>query len=113
MAEPQARITVLKRYLNQDLIDGYLGESHRGMKECNVFREGDEYLVTDLFNPPEGFCHWAWADIRKDVWLVASGGSMPIIKYPNTMISGCTDWFRPVVFRIERATREGNDKVEV
>jgi uncharacterized repeat protein (TIGR04076 family) len=36
--------------------------------------------------------------------IIATGGDPPWIKQPHTIISGCTDWFRPVIFRIERVS---------
>jgi len=51
---------------------------------------------------PEDFCPWAWADIRGDLMMIVTGGDPPWIKQRNTTITGCTDWFRPVIFRIER-----------
>jgi uncharacterized repeat protein (TIGR04076 family) len=51
---------------------------------------------------PEGFCPWAWADIRKEILAAATGSDLSWIKKPGTIITGCTDWFRPVIFRVER-----------
>jgi uncharacterized repeat protein (TIGR04076 family) len=51
---------------------------------------------------PEGFCAWAWADIRADILTVIAGGSPPWLKQPGIQITGCTDWFRPVIFKMER-----------
>jgi uncharacterized repeat protein (TIGR04076 family) len=81
---PKCRITVLKRTLNQDLID-------------------DPYGVPEDFS---GRCVWAWADIRKDIMTVAMGANMPGIKQPGTVITGCTDWLRPVIFKVERVEND-------
>jgi uncharacterized repeat protein (TIGR04076 family) len=44
---------------------------------------------------PEGFCEWAWADVRSYVSANFHGGDFPTV--------ACrTDGFRPVFFRIER-----------
>jgi uncharacterized repeat protein (TIGR04076 family) len=54
---------------------------------------------------PEDFCAccaWAWADIRKDILTVAYGGDMPGMRQRGTVITGCTDWLRPVIFKVER-----------
>jgi uncharacterized repeat protein (TIGR04076 family) len=51
---------------------------------------------------PEGFCPWAWADIRGDIMTIMAGGDLPWIKQRGTTITGCTDWFRPVIFKVER-----------
>ncbi len=98
---PQCKITVLKRTLNQDLIDEYL-ENPENFGLCHLFSEGQEFFITNMFQMPEEFCPWAWADIRPHIMTVASGGNLPFIKQRGTLIAGCTDWFRPVIFKIER-----------
>ena len=98
----KCRITVLKRTINQDLIDEYIDEEHKGMGPCECFSDGQEIVVKDYSEVPEGFCAWAWADIRKDVLAVAMGANVPGIRQPGTIITGCSDWFRPVTFRVER-----------
>jgi uncharacterized repeat protein (TIGR04076 family) len=95
------RITVLKRMVNRDLADEYLAvEGEFGA--CDHFGDGQEVMVDHPYIMPEGFCHWAWADIRKEIMLVAAGGDMPWMKQRGAVIAGCTDWFRPVIFKIER-----------
>jgi len=101
---PQCRITVLKRTINQDLIDKYLDDSYRDIGPCECFEEGQEFVI-DPSKVPEDFCArcaWAWADIRKDILAVASGSDIVGMRQPGTVITGCTDWFRPVIFKVER-----------
>lgn len=98
------KITVIKRTINQDLIDECLDDSNKDTGLCDCFEEGEEFVI-DPSVVPEGFCArcaWAWADIRKDILTVAMGANMPGIRQPGTVITGCTDWFRPVIFKIER-----------
>lgn len=97
---PKCKITVLKRMLNQDLADEYLEAADFGA--CEHFSDGQEIVVEHPFRMPEDFCPWAWADIRGDLMMIVTGGDPPWIKQRNTTITGCTDWFRPVIFRIER-----------
>ena len=99
---PNCRITVLKTTVNRDLMDEYLEDAYRDAGPCECFSEGQEIVIEDHSAVPEGFCPSAWADIRKDILTVALGGNMPGIKEPGTVIAGCTDWFRPVIFKIER-----------
>ena len=103
---PRCKITVLKRTINQDLIDEYLDDEYKGTGFCECFRDGQEIVIEDHSVVPEGFCASAWADIRKDILTVAMGGNMPGIRQSGTLITGCTDWFRPVIFKVERM---GND----
>ena len=101
---PKCRITVLKRTINQDLIGEYLEDSYQDIGPCECFEEGQEFVV-DPSAVPEDFlarCAWAWADIRRDILTVAYGGDMPGMKQRGTLITGCTDWLRPVIFKVER-----------
>jgi uncharacterized repeat protein (TIGR04076 family) len=98
---PQCKITVLKRTVHQDLADEYL-ETGGEFGACERFSDGQEIIVEHPFRIPEDFCAWAWADIRNDIITIVAGGSMPWGKKPGTVITGCTDWFRPVIFKVER-----------
>lgn len=108
MSDPVCRVTVISRGLNEDLIREYRDESKGSVARCELFRDGQQFVIADISKPPEGFCEWAWADIRHDILIVASGGQMPGLKQANTIISGCTDWFRPVIFKIERMGQAGD-----
>jgi len=99
---PKCKITVLKRTINQDLIDEYLDDEYTDIGVCDCFTDGQEIVIDDYSGVPEGFCASAWADIRKDMLAVAMGANMPGIRQPGTIIAGCLDWFRPVIFKIER-----------
>lgn len=98
---PKCKITVLKRMVNQDLADEYLDDAGE-FKACDRFSEGQEIIVEHPFVMPEGFCHWAWADIRSRIASIAAGADPPWIKQRGTIIAGCTDWFKPVIFKVER-----------
>jgi uncharacterized repeat protein (TIGR04076 family) len=104
----KCRITVLKRTVNEDLIEEYLEEEHKDRGPCEFFKEGQKFII-DPWVVPEEFCaccSWAWADIRKDILTVAIGGNMPGIRPRGTLITGCRDWFRPVIFKVERIEAE-------
>jgi uncharacterized repeat protein (TIGR04076 family) len=101
---PKCRITVLKKTINQDLIDEYLDEPYSGIGPCECFEEGEEFVI-DPATVPEEFCTrcmWAWADIRQDIMTIAAGGDIVGMRQPGTILTGCTDWLRPVIFRVER-----------
>ena len=98
---PKCKITVLKRMQNQDLVEEYL-DIQEEFGACDVLKEGQEFIVDQAFQMPEGFCPWAWADIRHDIMTVYAGGDLPWMKQRGTVITGCTDWFRPVIFKVER-----------
>jgi uncharacterized repeat protein (TIGR04076 family) len=102
---PKCKITVLKRTLNRDVLDEYLSEEYQHLGPCERFSDGQEFVLEgygEMATVPEGFCAWAWADMRHDILRVASGGDMPGLKQPGIAITGCTDWSRPVIFKIER-----------
>ncbi len=95
-AAPLCRITVLKRSLQQEFADRYRSDP---VKPCERFKDGQEFALSQPWNPPEGFCQWAWADIRAYVSANFHGWDFPTV-------ACCTDGFRPVFFRIERIERE-------
>lgn len=101
----QCKITVIKRTVYQDLAEEYMQDASK-FGVCNLFQEGQEFIVSNPFRLPEGFCEWAWADIRHHILMAAGGGDLAWMKQRNTLIAGCTDWFRPVLFKIERLAED-------
>jgi uncharacterized repeat protein (TIGR04076 family) len=97
----KCRITVLRTMLNQDIIDQYT-EPELNLGVCSRLKEGQKFIVEHPLAQPEGFCDWAWTDIKRDVTVVAFGGNFPWLKNEGTMITSCTDGLRPVVFLLER-----------
>ena len=92
------KVTVVKKLTNKDLIDRY-GKNVK--PQCELFNVGDEFIVKDS-SMPEGFCGWAWADIQRDVAVLALGGNFFWVKEKGIGITSCTDGFRPVIFKLER-----------
>jgi uncharacterized repeat protein (TIGR04076 family) len=101
---PMCKITVLKRTIHPDLIAEYLDDSFEHPGLCDRFEEGQEFVIDPSIVPEEfcACCAWAWADIRKDILAVASGSDMVGMRQRGTVITGCRDWFRPVIFKVER-----------
>ncbi len=97
----KCKITVLRRSLDQELADQYLDVER--IVPCEQFKDGQEFIVDHPFYMPKEFgCSSAWADLRSDVMLIASGGNLSWIKPRGTAISACSDRFRTVFFKIER-----------
>ena len=98
------RITVVKRSHFPDLINRFLNKDYQKtpFEECERFREGQTFLVTDPNKIPEGFCAWAWTDIHREMVALMSGGDLDWMKEKGTALTCCTDGFRPVVFLLER-----------
>jgi uncharacterized repeat protein (TIGR04076 family) len=76
-----------------------LGEA---IEECSRFNIGQEFIVGEDGEMPEGFCSWAWNDIYKVVTALRFGGNFPWMKTEGTSISCCTDGLRPVIFELRR-----------
>ena len=102
----KCKITVLKRSLNQELIDAHLSDTRENFAQCPVYEDGQEIIIEGFPLKPEGFCDWAWADIHRDVVAVMFGGSYPWIRQPGTAITCCTDGLRPVIFKVEKIDDE-------
>ena len=94
------KITIVKKLANKDLIEAYHTKPE-GPLECSSFKVGDEYISKGI-RIPEGFCSWAWADIHKDVAILAFGGNYSSVKKEGVGIACCTDGFKPVIFKLER-----------
>ena len=105
---PNARITVVKRFANNNLIREYAtgGENPERQAPCSFCHEGQEF-ISESMTKPEGFCSWAWADIQRDVIWVCQGGVQAQHKTPGTAIASCTDGLNPVVFHIEWIEEDG------
>ncbi len=99
MAEHKVKITVLKKLKTGDILKEYGASTVAA--ECPAVKEGVEYIATPG-KVPEGFCPWAFADLQRDISVLAFDGEFPWMKKKGTMISCCTDGLRPVVFKLER-----------
>jgi uncharacterized repeat protein (TIGR04076 family) len=89
------RITVLRKLFHEDLFRQY----PYGMGEpCGRFEEGQVFLSESRWDPPAGFCTWAWSDLRPVIQSIHSG-------HPTPFISCCTDGLRPVFFKLERVEK--------
>jgi uncharacterized repeat protein (TIGR04076 family) len=87
------KVTVVRRSVNQDLADKYQGG--RKVEAYDRFKDGQEFVLEHPWSPPEGFCQWAWADIRTYLMANFHGGELPLL-------ACCTDGARPVYFNLER-----------
>jgi uncharacterized repeat protein (TIGR04076 family) len=97
----KCKITVVRRTINQDLIDEYVSDAREDYGKCQAYKDGQVFTIVDFPLKPEGFCDWAWADIHRDVVSVMFGSSYPWIQVPRTAITCCTDGLRPVTFKVE------------
>jgi uncharacterized repeat protein (TIGR04076 family) len=88
----RCKITVLYTAFNEDLYKQY---PYGVASACGRLVEGQVFITENRWDPPEGFCHWAWSDLRPMIHSIHAGHSAP-------MISCCTDGLRPVTFKLER-----------
>lgn len=93
------KITVVKKLETGEVFKEFAGGDMT--PTCPRVEVGQEF-ISEGMQMPEGFCHWAWADIQRDVVHISLGGDFPWIKRKGAMISCCTDGLRPVVFKLER-----------
>ena len=88
----KCKITVLKKAFNEDLYRQY---PYGAASPCGRFEEGQVFITDNRWDPPEGFCVWAWGDLRSTIQSIHGGHSIP-------MIACCTDGLRPVTFKLEK-----------
>ena len=102
----RVRITVLKRSRPEEV---FRESPIKGgpTRACEVFEDGQEFIVDESGRMPEGFCSWAWDDISKVVNVLRFGGNFPWFEEEGISINCCTDGLRPVIFKIERIQAEG------
>jgi len=97
----KVKITVLKRYLDEEIVKEYGSE---GIGKCSVLKEGDEWITGH--GKPENFCDDAWVAIQHYVFALAHDCEMFYdgrwVKQPGTAICSCNDGLRPVIFKIEK-----------
>lgn len=100
----KCRIIVEKRSHFPELIEKYLDRDYQkeGFGPCELFSEGQEFVVSDPNLMPSGFCAWAWVDIHRELTTLMMGGNLDWMNKSGTALTCCTDGFRPVVFRLER-----------
>jgi len=93
-----ARITVIKRSMNMDVISQYLPESVATAELCRDFEEGQTFEINGpVPTMPEGFCEVAWQTMERNVARACKGERL---MWSNAFPC-CTDGLRPVTFRIE------------
>jgi uncharacterized repeat protein (TIGR04076 family) len=88
----KCRITVLRKSFNEDFYTLY---PYGAAGACGRLEEGQVFIVDNRWDPPEGFCLWAWSDLRPSIHSLFAGHPLP-------MIACCTDGLRPVTFKLER-----------
>ena len=96
---PSIKITVIRAFTPEDVFGNeYKTPAGEVVEKC--FLEEGQSWVIEGGKKPEGFCGWAWEDLRKDRYLLAFGGDIPDTEEGVVYVS-CSDGKRPVVFKLE------------
>jgi uncharacterized repeat protein (TIGR04076 family) len=96
------KITVLKRFVPSEVFKRSPVTPVGTLGACELFRDGQEFVVGTDGGMPEGFCTSAWVSIYPNIRVLSFGGELPWYKEKGTAVSCCTDGLRPVVFKLER-----------
>lgn len=98
----KVKITILRRFSPSEVFERSPVTTVKPLEACERVREGQEFIVSEEGNMPNGFCTSAWVAIYPNVRVLAFGGNHPNIKEEGVIISSCTDGKRPVIFKLER-----------
>jgi uncharacterized repeat protein (TIGR04076 family) len=98
----KVKITVLKRFSPSEVFEKSPVTHVRPTKSCELFGDGQEFVVGENGKMPEGFCTSAWVSIFTDFRVLNFGGDLPWYKEKGVAISCCNDGLRPVIFKLER-----------
>ena len=96
------KITVLKRMEPSEIFEEMPVKEQDWMVPCRRYTDGQEIIVEENLQMPEGFCQSACVAIFPTIRTLGFGGNLPYFDERGTAISCCTDGMRPVIFKIER-----------
>lgn len=98
----KVKITVLKRFKPSEVFGNGPPVETIVTDACDRFYDGQEFVSEDGKHP-EGFpCAWAWNDLYPVLFHLRFGGDFPWVVEKGTILSCCTDGFRPVIFKLQR-----------
>lgn len=98
----KVKITVLKRFDPVEVFETTPVTTVKAIDTCDVYCDGQEFIVGENLRIPEGFCLSAWHTIYCNIRTLAFGGNLPWYREKGVAINCCTDGLRPVVFKLER-----------
>lgn len=97
----KVKITVLKKLSTKQIFGDNPPLGQPIEEACDELKVGQEFIVDEDGEMPEGFCHWAWNDLNKQVTTLRFGGTFPYWG-KGTSISCCTSGLQPVIFELRR-----------
>jgi uncharacterized repeat protein (TIGR04076 family) len=98
----KVKITVLKRFSPSQVFRESPVTPVSPQGACELFKEGQEFIVNEDLRMPEDFCSSAWVSIYGNVRLLGFGGDLPWFKEKGIAVNCCIDGLRPVIFKLER-----------
>lgn len=60
------KITVLRRLKPEDVFKEKPID-YPDIDACDLYKDGQEFIVDESCRMPDGFCSWAWNDIYKNI----------------------------------------------
>ena len=102
MSPSKVKITVVKVFAPKDVIGkDFIKSDGKPIPKC-FLKEGQEFIVKEKGEMPDGFCDHAWYGIHTSVNILRYGGSVPNWTGEDIIYSACPDGIRPVCFKVER-----------
>ena len=104
----KCKITVLKKFYDEEIAKKYVKDyDPEKPVHCPFFEEGQEFLIDENLEMPEGFCAAAWAvAIDKFAFALVNGAGGFFqdswMEHENQIVTCCYDGVRPVAFLLER-----------
>jgi uncharacterized repeat protein (TIGR04076 family) len=57
----RCKITVLQKEFREEF---YRQHPYGAARPCGRLEEGQVFITSSRWDPPDGFCAWAWGDLR-------------------------------------------------
>jgi uncharacterized repeat protein (TIGR04076 family) len=96
----KVKITVVKKLDAHEVFGDAPPAPYTHASVCGRFAVGQEF--DSKGECPPNFCHWAFADIQRDIIGMLNGANYEWVGKKGLAVSCCTDGLHPVIFTIER-----------
>lgn len=72
----KCKITVLHKEFRTDFYQQF---PYGIASECGRLEEGQVFITDNRWDPPEGFCQWAWRDLTPIIQSIHGGHVTPLL----------------------------------
>lgn len=104
--ETKLKITVVKKFRPEDILGHEVKREDTGETLSYCGHEvGEEFVMDNHLNRPEGLCGRAWHDLYTTLMTYYCGGDYEYPK-PGVTYQPCGDGLRPVIFKIEKMKKK-------